>query len=82
MDEFKDENNSNNMNFRELIDVIVDYYCWKNGLNESAQEDDDGEEWKKGTQFEESVDNTEIISPHIHTVIERAFESQLNKFID
>lgn len=58
-----------------LVDMIVDYYCFKNNIFDEDQ--DDNEEWKKGTKYEK---NEEIIPSNIDKLIESSFVHQLKKF--
>lgn len=60
-----------------LVDMIVDYYCFKNNVFDEEQ--DDNEQWKKGTKYEES-ESEEIIPAGIDKLIETAFSHQLKKF--
>ncbi len=65
---------------KELISVIVDYYCFKNDkINESEQDDDDDKIWQK--HIENSDDKPKTIIPEeIDYLIEESFKSQLKKF--
>jgi len=63
--------------FKELITVIVDYYCFKNNITED--EERDGEDWKLGTKYDDSME--EIIPEEMNTLIETAFKSQIKRFI-
>lgn len=58
-----------------LVDMIVDYYCFKNNIFDEDQ--DENEEWKKGTKYEK---NEEIIPANIDKLIESSFAHQLKKF--
>lgn len=60
-----------------LVDMIVDYYCFKNNVFDEEQ--DENEQWKKGTKYEES-ESEEIIPAGIDKLIETAFSHQLKKF--
>jgi hypothetical protein len=60
-----------------LVDMIVDYYCFKNNVFDEEQ--DDNEQWKKGTKYEET-ESEEIIPAGIDKLIETAFSHQLKKF--
>lgn len=60
-----------------LVDMIVDYYCFKNNIFDEDQDDADG--WKKGTKYEENATN-ETIPDSIDKLIETAFTHQLKKF--
>jgi len=60
-----------------LVDMIVDYYCFKNNVFDDEQED--SERWKTGTKYEES-ETEEIIPTGIDKLIEQAFAHQLKKF--
>jgi len=62
---------------KELVSIIVDYYCFKNNIIET--EEVEGEEWKIGTKHE--VDVPELIPEKIHKLIEKSFETQLGRFI-
>ena len=53
-----------------LLNVILDYYLSSNDTIE------EGEEWKKGTELQK-----DIIPEKIDNLINKAFESQLKKFI-
>ena len=55
--------------FGYLIGVILDYY------ESSKSKMEDGETWKKGTEYEER-----IVPEEIDSHIKRAFTKQLNKF--
>jgi len=58
----------------QLVNVIVDYYSFKNRL----EEDEDSEKWKKdlaGSQGESFV-----VPVKLDTIIEKAFTVQLKKF--
>lgn len=52
-----------------LVNVILDYYS-------SAHDVEDGEEWKKGTEHER-----ETVPAKIDQLVQKAFETQLKKFI-
>lgn len=60
-----------------LVDMIVDYYCFKNNVFDEDQ--DDNENWKKGTKYDDSS-KEEIIPAGIDKLIETAFAHQLKKF--
>lgn len=61
---------------KELIAVIVDYYCFKN--NDSAYEDDeDNDMFSKNNDYE----NQEVIPNEIDDLIIKSFKSQLKQFI-
>ena len=60
-----------------LVDMIVDYYCFKNNVFDEEQDENEG--WKKGTKYEESQ-GEEIIPAGIDKLIETAFSYQLKKF--
>jgi hypothetical protein len=59
---------------RELVAVIVDYYCFKN--NDSINDDDS---FKNSFNKE---DNNEIIPDDVNGLIEEAFKKQLKKIIN
>lgn len=63
---------------KELVAVIVDYYCFKNN---DLQDDDDDESdsWKKNMNQNE---NKDVIPEKINSMIEKSFHTQLKKFID
>lgn len=61
-----------------LVDMIVDYYCFKNNVFDEDNQDEN-EQWKKGTKYEES-ESEEIIPAGIDKLIETAFAHQLKKF--
>jgi hypothetical protein len=63
--------------FKELITIVVDYYCFKNNIEEDDEKE--GDDWKIGTKYENGED--EIIPEEINSLIEQAFKTQLNKFI-
>jgi len=69
-------NNSPMSELNSLVDMIVDYYCFKNNTFDEDQEDD--EKWKKGSKYENSPE--EIIPGKIDILIEKVFITQLNKF--
>lgn len=56
----------------QLVGVIVDYYSFKNRLNEEDEE----EKWKKSSQGDENF----VVPTGIDSIIEKAFTTQLNKF--
>lgn len=63
---------------KELIAVIVDYYCFKNNDFLDIEEDD---EENYGQSFSENKDESNNIIPtDMHTLIEETFKSQLTKF--
>lgn len=51
-----------------LVNVILDYY--------TSSQVEEGEEWKKGTEHER-----EAIPQPIDKLVQKAFETQLKKFI-
>lgn len=59
-----------------LVNMIVDYYCFKSNAFDS-EEQDENDNWKKGTKYES---NEEIIPEKIDSLIEKSFIFQLNKF--
>ncbi len=59
---------------KELIVVILDYYSFKNNL--VNDEDAPGDEWKKGTKYDQNL----IVPAKIDKLIEASFEAQLKKF--
>lgn len=61
---------------RELVAVIVDYYCFKN--NDSIN-DDDNDNFKNSFNKQ---DNNEIIPDDVNRLIEDAFKKQLKKIIN
>lgn len=57
----------------QLVTVIVDYYAFKNRI----QEDEEGDEWKKKM----SAGNENSVIPNkLDTIIEKAFTTQLKRF--
>jgi len=70
------QDNTSMSELNNLVNMIVDYYCFKNNIFDDDQEED--EKWKKGTKYDES--NDEIIPSKIDTLIEKVFVHQLNKF--
>ncbi len=65
---------------KELIAVIVDYYCFKNDrINETEQEEDEDRVWKKHLENSDSAPKT-IIPEEIDFLIEESFKSQLKRF--
>ena len=70
------QENTSMSELNNLVNMIVDYYCFKNNIFDDDQEED--EKWKKGTKYDES--NDEIIPNKIDTLIEKVFVHQLNKF--
>jgi len=69
-------NNSPMSELNNLVNMIVDYYCFKNNIFDDDQEED--EKWKQGTKYENSPE--EIIPGKIDSLIEKVFITQLNKF--
>lgn len=57
-----------------LINTILDYY------NETSQEEDSSEAWKKGTEHEEK--GNVIVPQDVDDLVKKAFKSQLKKFIN
>ncbi len=57
--------------FNLLINTILDYYC------EMSEEEEPGEEWKKGTDHE----NKGKIPEDVDGFVKQAFKAQLKKFI-
>lgn len=73
-----DNSNSGKINeFNILVDMIVDYYCFKNNIFDEDQ--DENEQWKKGTKYDEN-NQEEVIPSSIDKLIEAAFTYQLKKF--
>ena len=71
----ENENISKVVELNNLVNMVVDYYCFKNNIFE---EDQEGEEtWKKGTKYD---DREEIIPSKIDKLIEQVFITQLSKF--
>ena len=60
---------------KELIILILDYYSFKNNISDT--ENESGDEWKKGTKY----DRKAVVPSNIDILIEKSFESQINKFI-
>jgi hypothetical protein len=75
MTEMDNHNTGKMSELNVLVDMIVDYYCFKNNIFDEDQ--DDNEEWKKGTKYEK---NEEIIPSNIDKLIESSFVHQLKKF--
>lgn len=69
------EENNQMTELNTLVNMIVDYYCFKNNVYDEDQED--SENWKKGTKFE---NESEIIPSKVDSLIEKVFMHQLNKF--
>lgn len=71
------ESNENNKitDLNNLVNMIVDYYCFKNNVHDDETEEN--ESWKKGTKYEEEE---QIIPEKINSLIEKSFIFQLNKF--
>ena len=58
----------------QLVNIIVDYYSFKNKL----AEDEEGDKWKKDIP---GGDSDEFVVPgKLDSLIERAFNTQLKKF--
>lgn len=57
----------------QLVTVIVDYYAFKN----QVQEDEEGDEWKK--RMAATNDNS-VIPNKLDSIIEKAFTTQLKRF--
>lgn len=75
--ENQNQDNSKMGELNVLVDMIVDYYCFKNNVFDDDQEDN--ENWKKGTKYEEN-NQQDIIPPAIDKLIEASFTHQLKKF--
>lgn len=70
-------NNSSPMTeLNNLVNMIVDYYCFKNNIFDDDQEE--SEKWKQGTKYDDKPE--EIIPEKIDSLIEKVFIAQLNKF--
>lgn len=69
------EENNQMTELNTLVNMIVDYYCFKNNIFDEDQEDN--ENWKKGTKFE---NENEIIPQKVDSMIEKVFMHQLTKF--
>jgi hypothetical protein len=69
-------NNTTMSELNNLVNMIVDYYCFKNNIFDDDQEED--EKWKKGTKYDNPSE--EIIPEKIDVLIEKVFIHQLNKF--
>lgn len=52
-----------------LVNTILDYYTF-------AQSSEEGEEWKKGTSYENKV-----VPEDVNSLVGMAFKTQLKKFI-
>lgn len=72
-----DKLNSEIYALKEVITMIVDYYCFKNNMTEDK--DGEVENWKVNTKYEQK--NT-IIPENINKLIEQTFKTQLKKFIN
>lgn len=72
----ENSNNSSMSELNNLVNMIVDYYCFKNNIFDDDQEED--EKWKQGTKYDNSPE--EIIPAKIDSLIEKVFITQLNKF--
>lgn len=75
MKNMENNDNSSVSELNTLVNMIVDYYCFKNNIFDDEEEDD--EKWKKGTKFDNQED---IIPTKIDNLIEKVFINQLNKF--
>lgn len=65
---------------KELVAVIVDYYCFKN--NDSINEDDEDEDsFMKNKYSENDLENQDVIPNEIDDLIKESFKNQLKKFI-
>lgn len=65
---------------KELIAVIVDYYCFKNDrINDLDEDDDEDKVWKKHLENSEDAPKN-IIPNEINYLIEESFKNQLKKF--
>jgi len=65
---------------KELVAVIVDYYCFKN--NDFLNEDEDDEDsFMKNKYPENDFENSDIIPAEIDDLIKESFKNQLKKFI-
>lgn len=60
-----------------LVNMIVDYYCFKNNVFDEDQDDNEG--WKKGTKYDDG-NAEDIIPDDIDKLIEKVFVHQLKKF--
>lgn len=76
MDNYQ-KNSSSTTDLNTLVNMIVDYYCFKNNIFDDDASDDN-ESWKKGTNLENPEE--EIIPEKIDGLIEKVFEYQLKKF--
>lgn len=69
---------------KELIAVVVDYYCFKNNdLNDMDDDDDEEDNYLKNklSDLNPDEESSDIIPQEINSLIEDSFKSQLKKFI-
>lgn len=60
-----------------LVNMIVDYYCFKNNVFDEDQDDNEG--WKKGTKYDNQA-TEDIIPDDLDKLIHKSFIHQLKKF--
>ncbi len=61
--------------FKELVSTIIEYYSFKNNIYQ--EEDSSGDEWKKGTKYDDNV----VVPEKLDKLIEKSFESQIKRFL-
>ena len=67
---------------KELVAIIVDYYCFKNNDIQNDMDDNEGGDlWKNKLQNQDDNSKDENIIPNdIDKLIEKTFKTQLKKF--
>lgn len=68
----------------KIIAITLDYYCFKNNMTDESDNDTDkAEEWKKGTKYDNqsNASGDKIIPDKIDKLIETALEKKLKKLI-
>lgn len=68
---------------KELVNTIVDYYCFISDIdNKNNNEEDEDEDWKKKISGKYEEIKEQIIPTDLDDLISQAFKSQLKKYID
>jgi len=66
---------------KELVAIVVDYYCFKNSDIQNDIDSEEGEIWKKNLKNQDNnSENENIIPKDIDALIEKTFKKQLKKF--
>lgn len=68
---------------KELVNTIIDYYCFKHNEIDDDKDEEEGDEWKRnmGKKFGfDSASSENVIPEEIDEMISEAFKNQLKRF--